>query len=386
MKILIAPDAFKEALSAALVCEAIHRGLRQSDLSANICLFPLADGGEGSASVLARHNNGSIVEVAVSGPLLEPTTARYGFAADGQTAFIEMAAASGLQLVPPDKRNPLLSSTYGTGELLLHAYRNGARHFVLCIGGSATHDLGFGMATALGYQFTDGRGKTLQMCGRTLSDVMNIDASDLKINLRELTVEVLCDVNNPLTGAGGAARVYARQKGANEEAVKILEAGSQHAAALLSKYAGKEISNVPGAGAAGGMGAGAMAFLQASLRPGISSILDKVHFDEQLKDASLVITGEGHLDAQSAHGKLIHGVCQRAKRYDVPVIALCGQLSATPAAIKAMGLTAAFCIQHAPVDLATALASTEKNLSMSAFNLGQILKNHGDFSIEVVLK
>jgi len=374
MKILIAPDSFKEALSAPEVCSAISRGLKRSNTNFNTIIFPLADGGEGTAEILTRHHGGRITEVEVSDPLLRPIKACYGLSQDGRTAFIEMAAASGLQLLTTEERNPLHTSTCGTGELILDAYQNGARHFVLCIGGSATHDLGLGMAEALGFIMRDKSGKPLsEIRGKSLSQIYTIDDSKVKIKLSEITVEVLCDVNNPLTGPNGAAHVYARQKGADDAAVAQLEAGSKHLSQLLSEYAGIEVGKVPGAGAAGGLGAGAMALLGVQLKPGIATILDRTNFDEQLKTADLVISGEGRLDAQTGSGKLIHGICRRAHTFGVPVIALCGQVSAGPQALTKMGLLAAFSICPGPIVLEAALENTEKYLEASAFNVGQLL-------------
>jgi glycerate 2-kinase len=373
MNILIACDSFKDALPALEVCQAIARGLQKGGLDAQPILFPLADGGEGTAQILTYHSGGEMVTKTVKGPSFQPVEAAYGLAGDGKTAFIEMAAAAGLQLLSPEERNPLKTTTYGLGELILDSLSRGAERILLGIGGSATNDAGLGMATALGYRFLDEQGEGLLPIGGNLSKIRHIDCSQACFRPGEIVVEVLCDVRNPLYGSQGAAQVYAPQKGADEEAVRQLDAGLQHFAGLLEQAFGRDFARQPGAGAAGGLGAGAMAFLGAALKPGIETVMAATGFEERLQRAQLVITGEGKLDAQTLQGKLIQGIARQAGTRGIPVIALCGALLASPAEIAALGLQAAFSIQPRPASLPDALAATAENLEQTAFNLARVL-------------
>lgn len=373
MNILIACDSFKDALPALEVCRAIARGLQQGWPDARLTPFPLADGGEGTAQILTYHSGGQMVTKTVQGPLFKPVEAAYGLAGDGKTAFMEMAAAAGLQLLRQEERNPLKTTTYGLGELILDALSRGAARILLGIGGSATNDAGLGMATALGYRFLDEQGDGLLPIGGNLSKIRHIDCSQARFRPGEIAVEVLCDVRNPLYGSQGAAQVYAPQKGADEESVRQLDAGLQHFAGLLEEAFGQDFAQQPGAGAAGGLGAGAMAFLGAALKPGIETVMAATRFEEQLRQAQLVITGEGKLDAQTLQGKLIQGIARQAGALGVPVIALCGALLASPAEITALGLQAAFSIQTRPASLSEALAATAENLEQAAFNLARVL-------------
>ncbi|HQU57754.1 MAG: glycerate kinase [Phaeodactylibacter sp.] len=373
MKILIASDSFKDALPALEACQAIARGIQQALPAAEPILFPLADGGEGTADILTYHSRGQRIELEVNDPLFRPVLAAYGLSGDGQTAFIEMAAASGLPLLWTEDRNPLYTTTFGTGELIQDAVKRGVRRILLGIGGSATNDCGMGLAAALGYRFLDEGGEVLPATGANLSRVSAIDSSHARFDQEEVQVEVLCDVDNPLYGEGGAAFVYAPQKGADELTVSELDAGLRHFAKLLEDKFGQDFAHTPGAGAAGGLGAGAMAFLGASLRPGIAAVMELSGFDARLADADLVITGEGKIDRQTLHGKLIYGITRRAQAQGVPVIALCGALLASPEEIEAIGLKAAFCIQNRPLSLAEALPETALNLERTAHQVASVL-------------
>lgn len=375
MKILIAMDSFKDALPATAVCKAVARGLSRALPNAHIQPFPMADGGEGTARILTQHNDGQWMTTEVSDPLGRPIIAGYGYVAETRTAFLEMAAASGLQLLAPDERNPLLTSTYGTGELLLHAWRQGARRIVLGLGGSATHDVGMGMASALGYVFLDNEAETVVPGGAQLGRIAHIRADQLKIPLEEITVEVLCDVDNPLYGPKGAAHTYAAQKGAGDEEIKLLETGSLHMAQVIEKNLGKVLHQTPGGGAAGGMGVGTMAFLNAQLRPGTEAVMAYSHIDEALAGTQWVITGEGRIDHQTLHGKLVQGITQRTHQKGIPVIGLCGSLAVTPPQIKQIGLQAAFSIQTDAVSLPQAIARTAANLELVSYNIGCLLAN-----------
>ncbi len=369
MRILVAADSFKDALSAPRVCRAIATGIRQAHLDAQVTEFPLSDGGEGAFEVLAYHLNLKTVEAATVDPLFRPMQASYGLSPDGRTAFVEMAKTSGLQLLRPEARNPLHTTTLGTGMLLADAQRRGATRVVLAIGGSATNDGGIGMAVALGWRFLDTQGREISPVGGQLHQIARIVPPDTPGTLTG--VEVICDVTNPLYGPVGAAQVYGPQKGADEATVATLDAGLQHLAQLVEQQWNRPgLAQIPGAGAAGGLGYGAVAFLQATLRRGIDLMLDLTHFDDALAQADLVITGEGQLDGQTLHGKLIHGICRRAARFGVPVIALCGRLAATPEQVQAIGLQQAISINKVELPLPEMLARTEENLERAGQELG----------------
>jgi len=362
MNILIAADSFKDALDATGVCQAIERGILTAMPDASIRCFPLADGGEGAAQILTFHSGGRQIQCQVKDPLFRTVPATYGLSGNGKTAFIEMAQASGLQLLKPEERNPLDTTTFGTGELIADALRRGVHRIVLGIGGSATNDGGMGMATALGWRFLDATGHPLAPVGRNLGRVHRI-AGKAEIKAR---IEVICDVDNPLYGPIGAAQVYAPQKGANAAAVAELDAGLTHFAELLKVYSGKAVAHLPGAGAAGGLGAGAMVFLNAQMRPGIEAVMEYTGFESALTGIDLVVTGEGKIDRQTLHGKLISGVCRRAKAHGIPVIAFCGALVASASEIREIGLLAAFPISNKPQSLPEALAQTARNLELAA--------------------
>lgn len=337
--------------------------------------MPLADGGEGTAAILAHHTGGQMVKDRATNPLFEPMMAEYGMSGDGKTAFIEMAAASGLQLLKPEDRNPLKTSTMGTGALIIAAMGRGAEKIILGLGGSATNDAGMGMAAALGYRFLDKQGRELEPVGGNLGKVHRIDDRMLFVDPRQIEVITLCDVDNPLFGEYGAARVFAPQKGAGQAEVEVLDAGLRHIAPQMEALAGQAVAEVPGSGAAGGMGAGCLTYLGATLQPGIETIMEVAGFEAALDQADLVITGEGRLDEQTLRGKLIKGITQRARKKKVPVIALCGALQATPEAVRSIGLQAAFSIQNRPVSLETALQETAERLEETAFHVGQLFTN-----------
>ena len=379
MSILIACDSFKDALPALDVCEAIGRGFRRAAPDQELRIFPLADGGEGTSEILTYHYKGQIITCTVSDPLFRPVEARYGISRDGETAFIEMAQASGLQLVGMSERNPLNTTSLGTGELIRDAMSQGVRRILLGIGGSATNDAGIGMATALGYRFLDNRGERVEPIGKNLIRISRIEATEKTEDLKKITFEVICDVNNPLFGPEGAAAVYGPQKGADAAAVELLDTGLRHFAETMEAFTGKKLASEAGSGAAGGLGAGAMAFLHARLRPGIETVMDYTVFDQVLTRASLVITGEGKIDGQTQRGKLIQGICQRAGKLGIPVIALCGTLEASPGELRRLGLVAAFSILNRPMNLAEALPQSARLLEEAAFNVAGALFWGGKF-------
>jgi len=372
--ILIAADAFKDALPAREVCAAIEKGVQLTDYQGITTTFPLADGGEGTAEILTRHAGGAPVETAVSDPVFRPVRAHYGRSADGKIAFMDMASAAGLQWLAPSERNPLETTTYGVGEMIRAATLGGAEKIILGIGGSATNDAGMGMAAALGIHFLDEKGRRLRPVGKNLKKVARIDDTDFFFHPKKIkrpVIEVLCDVQNPLFGPDGAAFVYAPQKGATPDMVRQLDEGLRHFARVLEAHFGRDFARIPGAGAAGGLGAGLLAFLNADLKKGIETILDLTGFDTALAGAELLLTGEGRLDAQTAQGKLIAGLCRHATRFGVPVIALCGALDARPDDLRRLGLTAAFSILNRPVSLKEALAQTADGLENLAFRVVQ---------------
>ncbi|MCB0642931.1 MAG: glycerate kinase [Phaeodactylibacter sp.] len=371
MNVLIAADSFKDSLAAPQVCQAIQRGVQLAAPDAATQILPLADGGEGTARILTDHLHGQWIEIEVSDPLFRPIRAGYGLSADGKTAFIDMAQASGLELLAPDERDPLLTTSYGTGQLIQHAKEQGAEKILLGIGGSATNDAGMGMAIALGYSFLDEEGFALQGVGGNLIHIRTIRPP---VHLDLPQIDVLCDVQNPLYGPQGAAHVFAAQKGAGPLAIEQLDEGLQHLTQIWPPHTGPQLALEPGTGAAGGLGFGTRAFLNATLRPGIATILELLHFEEALKQCDLLLTGEGRIDEQTLQGKLIKGLTFIAANYNKPVVALCGSLQADPATIKRLGLKAAFSILRQPTDLQTALKHTAADLEHLAFNIIRIMK------------
>lgn len=335
MRIVIAPDKFKGSLTAEEVCAAIAAGVRHAVTATDIIEIPLADGGEGTSAVLNRAFGGHDVTARVSDPLGRNIDAVYGISADGKKAFIEMSAASGLQLLKESERNPMLTSTVGTGELILHAVENGAKEIVLGIGGSATNDMGIGMASALGYRFLDSDENEVSPIGANLEQVTRIVAP--KVNkLAGITITVLCDVANPLFGEMGAARVFAPQKGADAAAVQRLDYGLTHIAGVIQREFNIDV-NFPAAGAAGGLGAGAHFFLGGQLVRGINYILDNLMVENEIARADLVITGEGKLDTQSLSGKVIAGVSALCQRHHKPFIIITGRNTLTPEQLHELG-------------------------------------------------
>jgi glycerate kinase len=363
MNILVACDSFKDALPADGVCRAIAAGLAHSRPDAIITQMPLSDGGEGLLDVLRGPLDLAWIEKGVADPLGRTVTGRYGLSADRQTCVVEMAEASGLQRLTLAERDPQLTSTFGTGQLLADAKARGARRAILAIGGSATNDAGIGAAAALGWGFLDAQGNDLPPDGGHLANIAKLVAAPMPFE----KMEVLCDVTNPLFGPMGAAWVYGRQKGGNDAVLAELDDGLKHLASLVKAQLGRDAADLPGAGAAGGLGYGAVVFMGAQLRRGIEVVLDKTGFDAAARVADLIITGEGHLDGQSAQGKLIQGLCGRAQ--GTPVIALCGKLSASQEQLRAIGLKAAYSINKEERPLAEMLANTAANLERMAAEL-----------------
>lgn len=337
MNILICPDKFKGSLTALEVCDATRAGLRKIRPDATFTAVPLADGGEGTCELLTAWYRGSMVTHAVHGPLFAPVAGRYGLSSDGDSAFIEMASASGLALLPPDERDPLITTTLGTGELIADALKRNVRNIVLGIGGSATNDAGIGMATALGYVFYDAAGTALKPVGENLIHIHHIQTDSVNPRLKHARVTTLCDVTNPLYGHQGAAYVYGGQKGADASAIAQLDAGLRNFSRVVQKQLGQNV-DFPGAGAAGGLGAGCKVFLNATIEKGIDFIIEHTRLTAKIAEADLVITGEGKIDNQTFSGKVVSAVTRLAREAGKPVIAVCGRSDLSEAETNSLGL------------------------------------------------
>ncbi|EHT4940469.1 glycerate kinase [Vibrio vulnificus] len=369
MKIIIAPDSYKESLTAMDVAIAIEKGFKQVLPDAHYVKLPMADGGEGTVQSMVDATGGTIIEHTVTGPLGQNVDGFFGLLGEGKTAVIEMAAASGLHLVSPELRNPLITTTLGTGELIKAALDHGVKHIIVGIGGSATNDGGIGMAQALGIKLLDAQGNALGHGGGELAKLATIDCSQLDSRLAQVRLEVACDVDNPLCGTKGASAVFGPQKGATPEMVTILDENLAHYASIIKQQLGVDVRDMAGAGAAGGMGAALLGLLNAELRPGIEIVMDAVRLDEIVADADLVITGEGRIDSQTIHGKTPIGVARTAKKHGLPVIGIAGCLSADCGVVHEHGLDAVFAVVNRSVDLPTALAEAAENVELTARNV-----------------
>ncbi|MDK9604389.1 glycerate kinase [Lelliottia wanjuensis] len=374
MKIVIAPDSYKESLSALEVATAIEQGFREIFPDADYVKLPVADGGEGTVEAMVAATQGGIIKVRVTGPLGENAEGFYGLSGDEQSAFIEMAAASGLEMVAPSSRNPLKTTSWGTGELIRHALDAGVKHIIIGIGGSATNDGGAGMVQALGAKLLDGDGNPIGLGGGELEKLARIDISELDSRLADCRIEVACDVTNPLTGEEGASAVFGPQKGATPEMIDRLDDALTHYAKIIARDLDIDVLNLEGGGAAGGMGAGLYAFCGAELRQGIEIVTDALHLDKQVADADLVITGEGRIDSQTIHGKVPVGVAKVAKRYNKPVIGIAGSLTADVGVVHQHGIDAVFSVIYRVCTLEEALESAAVNVRMAARNIAAVLK------------
>ncbi|EGR2498051.1 hypothetical protein VCSRO55_0789 [Vibrio cholerae] len=372
MKVVIAPDSFKESLTAKQVCDAIQAGLARVWHDAKFVAIPVADGGEGTVQSLVDATQGRLVEVKVMGPQGKRVEAFYGMLGDNQTAVIEMAAASGLHHVPVAQRDPKLTTSFGTGELIRHALDQGVTKLIIGLGGSATNDGGVGMLAALGARFTNADGDPIQLTGGGLRELTHIDLQDFDPRLQNCDILVACDVNNPLCGDKGASAVFGPQKGATPEDVQLLDGTLRQFGLLTEKVTGKMVLESAGAGAAGGMGAALLAYAQARLRPGIEIVLETVQLAHQVSDADLVITGEGRIDSQTIHGKTPMGVAKVAKRFDVPVLALCGCTGDNYQAVYQCGIDAVFAAVPRAMSLEDALKESDFNLADLAENVARL--------------
>ena len=359
MKILVAPDSFKESLSAIQVAEAISKGVLKIIPNAEIIKTPISDGGEGLLDALVNDKNGKIITVKVYDPLYRSIAAEYGILNEGTTAVIEMAKASGLELLKEQEKNPDITSSYGTGQLILDALDRGCQKIIIGIGGSATNDGGMGMVKALGGKFINKEGIELTEGGGALGELSSIDLTNFDKRISNCKIVVACDVTNKLTGENGASFVYGAQKGGSKEQLEFLDKNLQHYAAIIRNHLGIEIENITGAGAGGGMGAGLIAFLNAELKSGIDLILETLEIKKHIKNIDLIITGEGEIDKQTLQGKTILGIAALAKEYYVPVIAITGKIGDNIDEIYKLGITSIFSIVNKPMKLEEAINDVE---------------------------
>jgi glycerate 2-kinase len=382
MRIVIAPQSLKGSLTAAETGEAIAHGIRAVYAEAELDIVPVADGGEGTVQALVDATGGKIVEQMVTGPLGEAVTAFYGILGDGRTAALEMAASSGLPLVPPERRNPRTTTTYGVGELIRAALDQHCRHFIIGIGGSATNDGGAGMAQALGARLDTKDGQEIARGGAALSMLAQISMAEMDPRLHECSFEIACDVTNPLCGPEGASAIYGPQKGATPEMVLELDSALAHYARIVERDLQTAVADIPGAGAAGGLGAGLLAFLGAQLRPGADIVLDAVHLEDHVRGAQMVVTAEGRLDEQTAYGKTVGAVAHIAKRYHLPVLAVAGGLGKRYQLAYDLGVDAVIVLPSGPLSLEYAMqhaAELTSDATERAFRLLRITMSTRDF-------
>lgn len=372
MKILLAPDKFRGSLDAPQVCKAMSEGIRMVSPEIEVLSLPMADGGEGTLDLLLWYSGGKKHTAKVQDPLGRIIDAEYGLSADRKTAFIEMATASGLRLLKNEERNPLKTSTFGTGELIKIVLEGDVENIILGIGGSATTDAGIGMAAALGWQFLNENGEQLSPIGENLIKIKQV-LSPVSNHHSLVSIYVACDVTNPLFGENGASYIYGPQKGADEQAVKELDKGLQNISMIFERDFGKNFSLISGTGAAGGLGFGSMAFLNAELKEGVKLLMDFCDFDKKLKDVNLIITGEGKIDNQTLQGKLIKGITDRANHAKIPIAAICGTLDVSPQELQEIGVNYATSIINRPMDLDEALKYGYEGVRNATFYLVNLL-------------
>lgn len=366
-KIIIAPDSFKGSLTSTEVADAIEAGILKIFPNCETVKIPIADGGEGTCDTLVKAMNGKKIKVWVHDPLMRQIEVEYGWVNDEKIAIMEMAAASGITLLRKHEQNPTVTTTFGMGEMIKDALLRGSRQFLIGIGGSATNDAGTGMLRSLGFRFLDKDGKEVDGTGGTLYQIVEIDESEAMPELVDAHFSIACDVNNPFCGPDGAAYVFAQQKGADKEMMKELDDGMEHFRKLIEFKKGVDLNTIAGAGAAGGLGGGCVAFLNAQLIPGIEMILEAVQFEKHLQNADLVITGEGKLDKQTVMGKAASGILEAATRNNVPVIALGGSVEDMEE-LKASGFHSVFSINSESTSLEEAMKSevAKKNVERTA--------------------
>lgn len=366
MKILISIDSLKGSLSSIEAGNAIKKGILKVKEDAQVKILPLADGGEGRVDALVQGMNGKKETIEVTGPIAKKVDATYGLLKNTSTAIIEIAQASGLTLVPTELRNPLYTTTYGVGEIIKEAINKGYRNFIVGIGGSATNDAGIGMLQALGFEFYDKNNKLVGLGGKVLNEIRHIKIENRLKELDECKFKIACDVNNPLFGKNGAAYIYGSQKGATSEIIEELDNGLRNFSKVVKNYLSKDVANVEGAGAAGGLGFAFLAFLNSKLESGIKIILEEIKLEEELKDADFVITGEGRLDNQTAMGKAPIGVAKLAKKYEVKVIGLAGATTEDAVKCNEEGIDAYFSIVNRAMTIEEAMDKATASENMTA--------------------
>ncbi|CAJ1180622.1 glycerate kinase [Companilactobacillus paralimentarius DSM 13238 = JCM 10415] len=377
MKIVLAPDSYKNSLTAKEVAMAMHKGFAKVYPEADFVDVPMADGGEGTVQSLVDAKNGQIITEEVINPLGRKTEAHYGLIDDGKVAVIEMAEASGIQYINQFTQNPYITTTFGTGELIKSAIQKGAKTIIIGIGGSATNDGGAGMAQALGAHLLDEKGQELQYGGAMLEKLDKIDASAMLPELADVKVIIASDVTNPLTGPNGASHVFGPQKGANEEMVEFLDKALSHYADILKRDLGKDLKQVPGAGAAGGLGAGLLAFTHSEMRSGVDIVVDYTDLKDKVKDADVVVTGEGQIDFQTKFGKTPIGVAKATKAVNpqATVIAIAGSVGEKISELYPLGIDAIFTCVPGVEELSKAIQDTDKNLQQVSENIARLIKN-----------
>ncbi|MCT4631165.1 MAG: glycerate kinase [Firmicutes bacterium] len=373
MKIVLAPDSYKESMTALEACDAMEKGIKKIDENIECIKVPMADGGEGTTRSLVDATGGELLSVEVLGPLGKPVNAKYGILGGGKIAVLEMASASGLELVSLIDRNPMITSTYGTGQLIKACLQHPIEKILIGIGGSATNDGGAGMIEALGGKLLDKSGNIIERGGKYLKDIESIDLSQVDKRLKDIEIIVACDVNNPLIGDNGASQIFGPQKGATPEMVKELDLSLKHFGEVINKSLGIDIITIAGAGAAGGLGAGLMAFLGGILKPGIDMVIEYSGIEDKIKDADMVWTGEGSIDNQTVFGKTPYGVAKLAKKYDKPVIALVGAIGEKVDMLYENGIDSIFSMVTGAMTLEDAFERSEKNLENLSENITRMI-------------
>ena len=374
-KIIITPDSFKGSLTSMEVANAIEEGIKNVIPNCETGKIPIADGGEGTMDTLVNALKGKKIKIKAHDPLMRSIDVEYGLVENNKTAIIEMAIASGLPLLQKEEQNPSKTTTYGTGEIIKDALKRGCRSFLIGIGGSATNDAGTGMLKALGYRFIDKNGKESDGTGKSLQLICSIDDSAIMPELKEAEFKIACDVNNPFSGPNGAAYIFAKQKGADKQMVKDLDNGMESFRKLIEKENKIDLNAIPGTGAAGGLGGGFIAFLNAQLKPGIEMVLNAINFEKYLQNADLVITGEGKLDKQTAMGKAASGILDAAKKHNIPVIAIGGSIEDIEILIE-RGFASLFSILSVPTSTEEAMKkeNAKKNITQTIEQIIRTIK------------
>jgi len=372
-KFILIPDSFKGTLSSIEICEIMEEEIRKQFSDAEVISIPVADGGEGSVDAFLMAVGGNKVNVSVKGPLFNEISSFYGVIDEGKTAIIEMASAAGLPLVT-DEKNPLLTTTYGVGQLMAHALENGCEKIIMGLGGSSTNDGGCGAAAALGIRFLDREGKEFIPVGKTLIEIEKIDMSGIHNRLKGVPILTMCDIDNPLYGKTGAAYIFGPQKGASHEIVVELDQGLRHLSKVVHRDMGYDYDIIEGTGAAGGMGFGMMVFFGSNLQMGIETVLDTVSFNHLLSGTDYVFTGEGKIDSQSLRGKVVIGVAKRCKKRNIPLLAVVGQIGEGIEDAYEVGVTSIFSINTAPESFEIARSKSRENLAITMENILRLIK------------